>query len=146
MVAGYIKALMEEKEITVAQLAEDSGVPAATINRIISGQTANPTIQNVADIVVALGGSLDEMMGVRSAGDSSRGLHIYTASWETGMAYRAVIASKDKMIEQLYGSMRRLFWCIIGIVMFIIVMLLLDIMMPDIGWIRRMFSSALTRM
>lgn len=136
MVATYIRSLMEEQGITSAQLSERSGVPVTTINRLISGQTENPTIQNCADLVTALNGSLDEMMGIHTKLEGAKGVHIYTAAWETGMAYRAIIASKEKWITRLYI-------CLLVMVAAIIFILILDILHPDLGWIRRLFDSSI---
>lgn len=135
MVATYIRSLMEERGVSAVKLSEASGVPVTTINRLISGQTENPTIQNCADLVTALNGSLDEMMGIHtSSSDDKHGVHIYTASWETGMAYRAIIANKDKWIT-------RLFVCLAAMISLILLVLFIDILHPDLGWIQQLFDS-----
>lgn len=65
MICNELKALKDSKGITNRELAERTGIPESTIARIISGQTDSPSFQNVADIVIALGGSLDEITGIQ---------------------------------------------------------------------------------
>jgi len=40
--------------LTPQQIADASGVPLSTVSRLLSGQTDNPTFQNVADVVKAI--------------------------------------------------------------------------------------------
>lgn len=56
--------LRDKRNLTNQQIADLSGVPVTSVNRILSGQTENPTFANVSDITRALGGSLDELGGL----------------------------------------------------------------------------------
>ena len=67
-ITTQLKALKDKKQMTNQQLSDLSGVPVGTINRILSGQTENPSFQTVCDLVVTLGGSLDELAGIRPEG------------------------------------------------------------------------------
>ena len=67
MLADYLKLLKNKKNLTNQELADLSGVPVGTINRIMAGQTDNPNFQTVCDIVIALDGSLDELAGTPPA-------------------------------------------------------------------------------
>lgn len=51
--------LKKQKGLTTKQIADKSKLPEKTITRILSGTTANPTIDNILGIVLALDGSLD---------------------------------------------------------------------------------------
>lgn len=62
MVSDKLRELKEAKGLTNHEIAEATNIPDSTINRILAGQTENPTFSNVADIVVALGGSLDDVI------------------------------------------------------------------------------------
>ena len=65
MLATQLKLLKEKRKLTTQQLSDLSGVPVGTINRILSGQTDNPSFQTVCDLVMAMDGSLDELVASR---------------------------------------------------------------------------------
>lgn len=60
--------------VTNQQLSDESGVPIATVNRILTGAVINPGIFSVAPVCAALGLSLDELLGIGSPpdGDSAQ--------------------------------------------------------------------------
>ena len=64
MIYVKLRELKAKSGMSVQQIAEKSGVPASTISRILSGQTDSPGCQTIVDLVRAMGGSLDEMMGL----------------------------------------------------------------------------------
>lgn len=51
--------LMKRKGYNTAKLAELSGLPVSTVNRIVYGITTNPTLDNMKKIADALGCTLD---------------------------------------------------------------------------------------
>lgn len=62
-----LKEMKEQSGLTVNNIAERCGLPASTVSRVISGQTDNPTIQTLYEIVVeGMGGSLDALFGITS--------------------------------------------------------------------------------
>ncbi len=58
-----IKELRESKKLSQRQLAKDSGVPQATINRIESGEIKEPSLSNATKIANALGVTVTELQG-----------------------------------------------------------------------------------
>lgn len=61
-VDAIIDGILERKEqvgMTNQQIADASGVPRTTINRILAKQTQNPSIKTVADIAMAVGYDID---------------------------------------------------------------------------------------
>lgn len=114
----YIRALKEEKHMTSQQLADISKVPISTVNRILSGQTDNPGLQAVCDMVYALGGSVDEMMG-RPAEKQDAAVKLYERS----------IAVKNKWLLRLF-----VVCCIL--VFGILASIIIDILVPTIGYVR----------
>lgn len=62
-----LKEMKESAHMSTKELSKKSGVPEATISRILSGQTENPCFYNVCDIVVALGGSVYELINNKTA-------------------------------------------------------------------------------
>ena len=53
-----LKNMKSEQNLTLQQISSASGVPLSTVNRILSGQTENPSFRDVAAIVAAMDGSL----------------------------------------------------------------------------------------
>ena len=128
MLSTQLKLLKEKRKLTNQQLSDLSGVPVGTINRILSGQTDNPSFQTVCDIVIALDGSLDELAGIRPKRDSEAENAKYPP--ETEAIYKQMIHSKDKWIFRLF-----VFSCVM--VAFIMFLLIFDLLNPNIGFFRR---------
>ena len=128
MLADYLKVLKNKKNLTNQELSDLSGVPIGTINRIMAGQTDNPSFQTVCDIVIALDGSLDELAGIKlpvEKEDNSAALNT-----ETIRIYRQLISTKDKWIH-------RQFICLCLLVLFILAVLMIDLLNPSVGFFRR---------
>ena len=49
-----LKNMKSEQNLTLQQISSASGVPLSTVNRILSGQTENPSFRDVAAIVAAM--------------------------------------------------------------------------------------------
>ena len=58
----YVSKYRKEAGFSIDYLAEKSGVPKGTLNKIISGDTRSPTLETVIDIARALGKSLDDFL------------------------------------------------------------------------------------
>lgn len=54
-IADKINVLKNKLDITTQELSEKSGVPVGTINKILNGETKNPTMNTLAKIASALG-------------------------------------------------------------------------------------------
>ncbi len=57
-----LKQIIKSKNLTYRQLAELSGVPAATINRICTGKHDNPKIDTIKKIADALGVTVNDLI------------------------------------------------------------------------------------
>lgn len=57
-----LKMIMKDRGIGNKTLSEKSGVPLGTLNKIIYGDTANPTLDNMRAIADALGCTLDDFV------------------------------------------------------------------------------------
>lgn len=66
MINNKLKELKEESKMSTNEIAEKSGIPASTVSRILSGRTENASFDNVCGIVIALDGSVDELVGIPS--------------------------------------------------------------------------------
>lgn len=159
-----LRQLKEESHMTNQQIAEKSNVPESTVARIISGKTPNPTITTVASMARAMGGSAadifeeaeektrnnaeasekDESTDVgttekndptdRNAASNRGGCPVedecYPKKYHEDVVdlYRSAIRKKDAWIK-------RLFWCLVFIMLFISLVLVFDILHPSLGYI-----------
>lgn len=153
-VTAYLRRLKEARGYTQQQIADESGVPIGTVGKYLAGIADEAAgYDAVQRLVVCLGGSLDEMAGIRA--DEHR------ADEDADQAYKAVIAGlearldeKDERIEHrgriasedhqraeeaiAYERRRaRIAMAISYIVMgLIVLMFVVDWMVPTVGWIR----------
>lgn len=123
MLSDQIRTLKDKSHVTTQQLADRSGVPLSTVNRILSGETANPSFQTVADIVVALNGSLDALVGIQSASDD-------TASSRVIQHLISSVETKDRWL-------RRMFWFCCILIATVFAFVILDCLIGSIGYIRQ---------
>lgn len=91
MMAVRIRNKMDAMKLTNQALADRSGVPLATVNRIVAGQTENPSIQNLTALAAALEMTLDEMvgLGIRS---------------ETPIQPSPVVNAYESMVQTLHDA------------------------------------------
>lgn len=63
-ICNYIKEQRELAGMSIADVAEASGVSESTINNLSANKIPTPGFWTIANIVKAIGGSLDEMAGI----------------------------------------------------------------------------------
>ncbi len=51
----------KESGKTIKQVSEESGIPVGTLNKLFSGQTQNPKLDTVREVVHTLGHTLDDL-------------------------------------------------------------------------------------
>lgn len=128
MLSTQLKLLKEKRKLTTQQLSDLSGVPVGTINRILSGQTDNPSFQTVCDLVLAMDGSLDEIAGIKDLPEVSAERKA-RASEEILAIYETMIASKNQWIH-------RLFVCCCTLTLVLIFLVCFDLLNPTVGFFR----------
>lgn len=69
--ADRLKALMDAKQVSQYRLADLTGVPQPTIQRILSRETLNPKTSTVRKLAGGVGATVAELMGDGSAAGSS---------------------------------------------------------------------------
>ena len=62
-----LKELKKAKGMTIAQLADATKIPESTIKRIFSGETTDPYVTTIHRLVIALDGSLDQVLADTNA-------------------------------------------------------------------------------
>ncbi len=123
MISNQLKLLKERRKLTNQQLSDLSGVPIGTINRIMAGQTDNPSFQTVCDIVMAMDGSLDELVGIKEETLQEK----KAANKEIIQLYESMLDNKEKWMHRLFVCCCILMAVLIGIVIF-------DLTNPQIGF------------
>ena len=103
----YLAKLTEIKEkthLTNAEIARLSNIPLATITRIFNGSTPNPTFETFAQIAIALGASLDEIVGLKP----SEAQPVSSPIAKTLDSYSDLLQAKDERIRELKEENERL--------------------------------------
>lgn len=119
----HLRAMKDASNMTAQQIADKSGVPVATVNRVLQGLTENPGFDTVYKIVKAMGGSLNDLDEDKVG--ETEGL---TQLYERGLEYR------ERKIKKLERTIT-----IIAVFTFIVMaavigMLVYDMMHLDKGW------------
>lgn len=123
-----LKALKSEKNMTSKEIANLSGVPESTVSRIISKRTSNPGFLDVTAIVRALDGSLDVVAGLCPPKEKPESVLI--KKYEKSInETRAALEKKDKQL-------RRTYWAFYILIAAIVALILLDVCVGTIGYIR----------
>ena len=102
----YLNRLLElkhEKDFTNADIARLADLPLATVTRILNGSTPNPTFEIFARIAIALGASLDEIVGLRQSETPPVDAHIET----TLSTYAEIVKEKDERIMELKEALNK---------------------------------------
>lgn len=94
---AYIRALMAEKHITVAKLADITGISKGTLDNFFDGTTKAPTFDKVCTIIAKLGGSVDAAIGIAKVDQPAAPVD-FSPVFD---AYNQVLAAKDAHITDL---------------------------------------------
>lgn len=152
-----LKALKEKSRMTNQQIAEKSGVPESTVARIFSGKTPNPTITTVVSMARAMGGSAadffndDEGESIAAefaAEDAAH--HAESAGAEVPEAcdgsssggascekdYRNLIEYYQTALRKKDEWIKKLFWCLFIIMLFLLLVFAYDLLNPNFGYVR----------
>lgn len=162
MIGDRLKALRKQENFSVKKLSELSTVPVATIDKIESNQTQNPTFQTVVNLCTALGVTVDALL-YPEAGKKESFVHPsqhplsdrMIDQYERLLAeqkekYDLIISEKDKQlhdkdlrIEEKNEALRyRGKWLTVlcallcVVILFSIAWLVLDLIVPAFGWFR----------
>ncbi|BDE86207.1 MULTISPECIES: helix-turn-helix domain-containing protein [Intestinimonas] len=126
MLSTRLKELKDQRKLTNQQLSDLSGVPVGTINRIMAGQTDNPSFQTVCDMVMAMGGSLDELAGIQTPGGGEPS----PPGEDLIRLYERTIEGKEKWLYRLF------FLCCV-LVAVLLGVLIYDLTHPMVGFFRQ---------
>lgn len=115
--------------ITNQDLCEKTNISDSTLNNFLRGATKNPSVYLVGNICRALGASLDDYFEIHKADSPSQEL----------AELQAKLESEQKMLR-VYQSGVRKRDAVIGFLLILVMLalgaLLVDVMNPNVGWIR----------
>ena len=126
MLSTRLKELKDQRKLTNQQLSDLSGVPVGTINRIMAGQTDNPSFQTVCDMVMAMDGSLDELAGIQTPGGG-----------EPSPPGEGLIRLYERTIEGKEKWLYRLFFFCCVLIAVLLGVLIYDLTHPMVGFLRQ---------
>ena len=126
MLSTRLKELKDQRKLTNQQLSDLSGVPVGTINRIMAGQTDNPSFQTVCDMVMAMGGSLDELAGIQTPGGGEPS----PPGEDLIRLYERTIEGKEKWLYRLFFLCCVLIAVLLGVLIY-------DLTHPMVGLFRQ---------
>lgn len=92
-----LKMIKKDKELTNSEIATLSNLPLATITRVFNGQTPNPTFETISHIAIAMGVSLDELVGLKQPDEPP----IPPPIENTLNTYSELLKEKDERIKDL---------------------------------------------
>lgn len=137
--SAYLQALFTASGKSYRDAEAATGVPLATISRIVRGHTQNPSVDTVTALVTYLGGSMDELAHYQP-GEALADLsdHLDRDPWAE--VERARLAHIAVLNDRIRGQKRT-----IAILSFLLAAVLIwfiwDITHPDVGLIRLMQKS-----
>lgn len=117
--------------ITNQQLAEQSGLSQNAVGQYLRGESPSAPLSTFGPICKILGVSIDEYLGIDRPGSSD--------------AVCAANLESERRISKAYADAGRKKDAIIGVLLIIVILalgaLLVDIMNPNVGWIRDTMSA-----
>lgn len=125
-----LKLLKEKSKMTSQQIADISKIPVSTVNRILSGYTDSPSFSNVCDMIVAMGGSVDEVIGISSLSEyeDDSGKHL--------KYLENMVELYQNTIMEYRKWLKRLFIVLITLLGLVEVVLLIDVMNGNFGYFK----------
>lgn len=150
-IIARIIAKMKELGMTAQQLADKSNVPKSTVDRILRGDTANPLFQTILDLAAAVDYELFDSpkpkpVQIPIENDASPYLKHIIAMYERQLAdkdasHAREMAKHERQHNLMTAEKNRwikILAIIVGILgAGVVAILLIDILNPTVGWIRR---------
>ena len=141
MIKEYLKSLKSKGNLSWQDISRASGLPEATIRKIFSGETADPRFETVVRLVSAMGGSLDKIHDIekkdaieKTEESQMKALIAVNEVYEERI--KDMKAEHDAVVSSLKRD-KRIFMITSGIlVMFLMFIVLVDLFVGSIGWIR----------
>lgn len=134
--------LWKKSGYSLAELEQTTGIAHSTMRRLLDiNDESMPTFDNVINVVIALGGSIDELIGAKVSGTTETPL---TQAYKQLLEEKdRIIAEKDDHIHRLQDASRTqrkekyiLAAVLLTILLTIMVVLIIDIINRNMGYVR----------
>lgn len=131
-----INARKAAMNMTNQQIADASGVPKSTVDRVLRKDTENPTMKVILEIAGAVGYEFGTpAVQASTGGEDNQYIRHIIAMYESRLAaqdrqYNLVTAEKNRWIKLLAVT-------VLLLVAGILFVLIYDITHPDVGWFQR---------
>lgn len=144
-------AKQNEIGFTNQQWSDASGVPKTTIDRIKRKETVNPSMQTILDMANAVGYTISSIPEQIPAVPQEVGIkdpmvqHLINVYENRGRSYEERIRRNSAHYNQLLAEKNR--WIKFSLtlniilVVFICLILVYDVLHPDVGWIREQLAK-----
>ena len=139
MVKDRLNALKIKADISCSEWSNLSGVPEATIRKILSGETPDPRFDTVVKLVTSVGGSVDDVVGVKKekAIEDSAVLVLKEAYESRIEALRERVEDLKKYAESLHRDKKMLGGAVVALAAILVGLLVFDIALDTNGWLQR---------
>ena len=101
-----LKELKKRSGKTSAQIAEETKIPESTIKRIFGGSTDDPRISTIRQIVICLGGSLDQGLADTNAVLATESLAEVKETARVVEAESDMIAAENKVLRDKVAALK----------------------------------------
>lgn len=101
-----LKELKKRSGKTSAQIAEETKIPESTIKRIFGGSTDDPRISTIRQIVICLGGSLDQVLADTNAVLATESLAEVKETARVVEAESDMIAAENKVLRDKVAALK----------------------------------------
>jgi transcriptional regulator with XRE-family HTH domain len=143
MLSEQLRQLREKSGMTINDIAERSGVPMATVKRVLHGDIERHNFETIVAIVRAMGGSVDELVGLGVPKAEEPKSEPTNVSDEAARFYISAIKNLQWQLEETRGRIKtyqkwlvRTFALLLILLGIIILITILDFLTPTIGHIR----------
>lgn len=145
-VRAYIRSKMAEQGVCTAELIRRTGIARGTLDNFFDGSTQCPSFDRVAAMILALGGSVDEALGVKKIASKEQVEAMRAGRTDMLAAHAETVGAKDDHIEDLHKRLeaiknqnkRLLRWHRFFLVenIFLATLTIADILVPTFGYFR----------
>lgn len=131
----HLTALKTKTGLSLSQLSNLSGIPEATIRKILSGETPDPRFETVAKLVNAMGGSLDEAVSKKTSDTiENNAVLALKESYEERIKEIKESHAEVCAIQRSNNIFLKRALLVMGVVLFLL--LIFDVAIGDFGWIK----------
>ena len=100
-----LKELKKEKNLSTKQLAEKSNLPEKTVTRILAGKTANPYMDTLDRLAVALGCTIGDILAGTKVVVGDETLAQLTTQLEATIAERDLVIAENAILKDKVSAL-----------------------------------------